>query len=355
MTTNSPTHIGLDDRIVEATTGTLDLFSIHLGRELGLYRAATDGVTYKDLARLAGIDARYAREWLEHQAVAGFVDVDDEALPWDQRMYRLNDAQVAVFVTGDHPSHVSPLADMITGIGGVMDKVAAAYRTGEGVPYAEYGPVFRSGQANVNRPAFEHDLVEQWIKPAVPEVARRLADGGRIADVGCGVGWSTIALGAGFPDADVIGYDSDLGSIEDAQRLAIQENSGVHFRAVDASALIDDGPFDLIVILEALHDIAQPVRVLEAARQALSPGGALVIADEAVGDRFTINEGELDQLFYGWSVVHCLPAAMAETPSAAIGTVIRPDHVRTLSEQAGFANFEKTDIDGGFFHVYVLS
>ncbi len=344
----------LDERIIDATTGALELFSIHIGRTLGLYEAARGGVTVDGLAHAAGIDKRYAREWLEQQAVAGFINVDDDTVSAGERVYSLDDEQAATLVDGDDLAHVSPLADMVAGVGGVLGKVTEAYRSGEGVPYSEYGPVFRAGQANVNRPAFLHELVPSWVIPAVPDIADRLTNGGKVADLGCGVGWSTIALTAGFPRAEVVGYDSDVASIDDAIALAESRGVDVAFKAADASELVEEGPFDLIVILEALHDMSQPAVVLEAARNALTPEGAVLIADEAVMDAFTTAEAGLDAMFYGWSVAHCLPAAMAEKPSAAIGTVIRPDYVKALSEQAGFASFHQTDIDGGFFHIYVL-
>jgi 2-polyprenyl-3-methyl-5-hydroxy-6-metoxy-1,4-benzoquinol methylase len=353
MTTTGQTT-SLDDRIIGATTGALELFSIHLGRQLGLYEAVKEGVTVDGLATSAAIYPRYAREWLEQQAVAGFVNVDDETASWDRRVYSLDDSQVATFLEADDLAHVSPLADMIVGVGGVIGKVADAFRSGAGVPYAEYGPIFRDGQANINRPAFRHELVPNWVIPAVPDIADRLSRGGKVADLGCGVGWSTIALTAGFPTADVVGYDSDVASIEDAVALATSRGVEVAFKAANASALVDDGPFDLIVILEALHDMSQPGLVLEATRRALAPGGAVLVADEAVGDTFSTTDGELDPMFYGWSVVHCLPAAMAESPSAAIGTVIRPSYIEAFADEAGFDSFEKTDIDGGFFHIYVL-
>lgn len=354
MTTAPPIDTSLDDRIIDAATAALEMFSIHIGRSLDLYRVVRDGATVAQLAARAEVDERYAREWLEQQAVAGFINVDDESASWDRRVYSMDPGQSAALIEAEDPMHVSPLADMVAGVGGVLGKVVDAFRSGEGVPYAEYGPVFRAGQANINRPAFLGDLVPNWITPAVPDIAARLATGGKVADLGCGVGWSTIGLTGGFPNADVVGYDSDSASIDDAVALARSRGVDVAFKAADASTLENDGPFDLVVLLEALHDMSQPGAVLEAVRRSLSPDGALVIADEAVGDAFSTTEGDLDPMFYGWSVSHCLPAAMAETPSAAIGTVLRPSHVRALAEDAGFSSFEKTDIDAGFFHIYVL-
>jgi 2-polyprenyl-3-methyl-5-hydroxy-6-metoxy-1,4-benzoquinol methylase len=337
---------------VSAATAALELLSIHLGRRLGLYQAVTVPRTPGELAAAAGIHERYAREWLEQQAVAGLVDVAAPSPKWDERSYVLTDHHTAVLIDPEHPAHVAPLADMFAGIAGVLDDVAAAYRTGGGVPYAEYGTIFRNGQAGINRPAFTHDLVS-WLQ-AVPDVAARLAEGGKLADLGCGAGWSTIALATALPHTEVIGYDSDPASIADAAANAAERGVDVAFELADASALEAHGPFDLVVILEALHDMARPAEVLAAARRALASDGAVLVADEKVADEFTSQGDELERMMYGWSIVHCLPAALAESPSAAIGTVIRPAMVEALAAEAGFSAVHVSDIDAGFFRLYGL-
>lgn len=344
--------IGLDERLVEAAIGTLELFSIHLGRRLGLYTALDRPTTASELSSVTGVDLRYAREWLEQQAVAGFITTDPRIAEWDQRSFWLSEDQAATFVVADNPAHVSPLADMVVGVSSVIDQLADAYLTGAGVPFADYGRWLRDGQAGINRPAFTHDLVDSWVG-AVPDVVERLEGGGRIVDLGCGAGWSTIALAKRFPGAEVVGVDSDRASIADAIDNGAAHGSSARFVAVDAGAQ-SNGDADLVVILEALHDMAQPVEVLRAARSNLAPGGALLVADEKVQEAFTAPGDELERMMYGWSVVHCLPAALAEEPSAAIGTVIRPDLVDSLAREAGFTSVERSDIDAGFFNLYVL-
>src|SRR5690606_20974636 len=108
-------------------------------------------------------------------------------------------------------------------------------------------------------------------------------------------------------------------------------------------------PFDLVLVLEALHDMAHPADALRAMRQALAPGGAVLIADEKVADRFHAPGDEIERLMYGWSIVHCLPVAMSESPSEAIGTVIRSEAVRELARAAGFARVDVLPVNAGFF------
>src|SRR5918996_4240519 len=145
----------LDEKLLEATVGTLEIFGIHLGQKLGLYAAISEAgsVTVADLARAAGIHERYAREWLEQQAVSGYLTVTGESPRASDRSYGMSDEQATVLLRVDDPAHVSPLASLAVGISRVLDRVADAYRSGDGVPYREYGEEFRAGQGGINRPA----------------------------------------------------------------------------------------------------------------------------------------------------------------------------------------------------------
>ena len=354
MTTEPTEPVALEDQLVEKAIGALELFSIHIGRELKLYETLSTPNTFSQLAESAGVSARYAREWLEQQAVSGLVEVENPDADAEERIYWLAPDKREVLIEPDSPIQVGPLADMVVGVGLVIDRVVAAYQSGGGVPYAEYGRVFREGQASINRPAFKHDLVQSWIAQSIPETHETLQSGGRVGDIGCGAGWSTIALGRAYPKAQVIGFDPDVASIEDARTNAASEIVEVDFRAADGSALVEEGPFDLVVILEALHDMSNPVEVLTNVRSALAPGGALLVADELVADHFHANGDELERMMYGWSVVHCLPASMVEPGSAAIGTVLRKPMLEELARSAGFGSVVTPDVDGGFFRIYVL-
>lgn len=248
---------------------------------------------------------------------------------------------------------------MVVGVAGALDDVVEAYRTGGGVPYVRYGPDFRHGQGGINRPAFTSDLVKSWL-PAVAGVAEKLGAGGRLVDVGTGHGWSAIAVKSTWPTADVIGLDTDTASVADARAHAARAGVDVRFVVPGADGDGDGDlaglePVDVVLILEALHDMADPLGVLAAARSALAPGGLVVIADEAVAETFTAPGDDLERMMYGWSVTHCLPASMAEAPSAALGTVLRAGTVAELAGQAGFASCEVVDVDAGFFRLYRLA
>jgi 2-polyprenyl-3-methyl-5-hydroxy-6-metoxy-1,4-benzoquinol methylase len=345
----------LDARVLEATIGALEVFGIYLGDRLGLYAALREAgpLAPAALAARAGIHPRYAREWLEQQAVAGILAVVDAAAGPDARRYQLPDAHAGVLVDPTDPAHLAPLARMIAGIGRALEEVVAAYRSGGGVPYARYGADFRHGQGGINRPAFTSALVEQWL-PAMDGVAERLAAGGRLADLGSGHGWSAIAAARRWPAAEVWGLDNDPASIEEARAHAAAAGAKVRFECADAAALASHGPFDAVLLLEVLHDLARPLDALCAARRALAADGALLVADELVAPAFTAPGDTLERMMYGWSITHCLPTQMVEQPSAALGTVLREDTVRALAAEADFTRVRVLDVDGGFFRLYEL-
>lgn len=350
------TEEALTARLLQGATHALELYGIFLGKELGLYDLLRSGakVTASELAAAAGIDGRYTREWLEQQAVAGLLLVEDPAAAAESRRYWLPAEHVNVLAEDDHPAHLAPLAQMVAGIGGALDRVVAAYRTGAGVAYPEFGAAFRRGQSGINRPAFLNDLVHAWI-PAMPDVHAALSTSAtRIADMGCGAGWSTIAMARAYPSAEVIGFDADEASINDARQNATVRGVSARFAVRDAAAVVSEGPFDLVLVLEALHDMSRPREVLQAVRQVLAPAGSVLIADEKVADHFHAPADDLERLMYGWSIVHCLPVSRAEQPSAAIGTVIRPETVRSLAGEAGFTQVDVLPVDGGFFRLYRL-
>ncbi|HZO60160.1 MAG TPA: class I SAM-dependent methyltransferase [Solirubrobacterales bacterium] len=349
----------LAERLFGATLGALELFSVYLGAELGLYRvlAAKGPLTATELAERAGIALRYAREWLEQQAVAGLLDVEGLDEGAEARRYVLSADHARVLVDADDPAHVAPFAHMLAGIGGVIAQVADAYRSGAGVAYAAYGTAFRHGQGHINRPAFSGELPAEWLA-AMPDIVARLEgpQHARVADVGCGQGFSTVAIAKAFLGAQVDGFDIDPASIADAERHAAEAglDGRVRFVCADAAELATHGAYDLILILEALHDMARPLAALRAARAALAAHGAALVVDERVADEFTAPGDEVERMMFGWSVTHCLPTQLTEQPSAALGTAMRADTVRQLAAEAGYGDVSVLPVENEFFRLYRL-
>lgn len=348
----------LVERLFEATIGALEMFSVHIGWRLGLYRELADGgpATPVELARRAGLDERYVREWLEQQAVAGLLEVDDAATP-QERVFHLPPEHAEVLADAENLAYLAPLAPILTGIGGALPDVVSAFRTGEGVPFARYGADLREGQGAINRPAFMHEL-PGWLE-GIPGIGGALREGRplRVADLGCGQAHSTAAIARAFPATQAFGFDTDAASVEDARATAA--SAGVGDRAVfaqgDASGIGETGPYDLVCILEALHDMARPVETLAAARAALAPGGGVLVADERVAEEFAAPGDPTERMMFGWSVTHCLPASREEQPSEALGTVLRADVLRALARRAGFAEVQVLDGGNDFLRLYWLT
>ncbi len=340
----------LAERLFSAAVASFDLAGVYLGTRLGWYASLDDDgpATPDELAERTGTDARYAREWLEQQAVAGILDVDDE------HRFSLPEGHAAVLVDRLDLNHVAPVARMVVAAFGRLPDVAEAYRTGAGVGWESYGADMREGQADFNRPAFTHLLGNEWIPGAHDVHARLQAGGARMADIGCGEGWSTIALAKAYPNASFVGVDIDAPSLEAARRHAGEAGVGdrVEFRLADAAGL--EGPFDAALIIEAVHDMANPVPVLRAVRQALAEDGSLIVVDEKVAEAFTAPGDDVERFMYGWSITTCLPDGRSRQPSVATGTVMRPDTLRGYAREAGFRSVEILPIENDFFRFYQL-
>lgn len=361
MTAVEQRRDALVERIFNATVEAMDIASIHLGDRIGYYRALAQlgSATPDQLANHVGANERYTREWLEQQAVTGILDVADTGDAATRR-YILPDGHVEALTDQESLSYVAPFPRMLVGSLSVMPQLIEAYRNGGGVPYADFGKDIREGIADGNRPMFLHLLASEWI-PAMPDIQARLMDPtrpARVADVGCGSGWSSIAFAKGFPAIHVDGIDIDTGSIADAKVNAA--NAGVSdrvtFHAGDAGHPDFAGKYDLACAFECIHDMANPVAALTAMRNLVEPGGTVFIADEHVADSFTAPGDVTERLMYGFSVLHCLTVGMAEEEtSAETGTVIRADTMRAFANEAGFQSVDVLPIENDLWRFYRLT
>lgn len=348
----------LVERLNAASLATLELASVHVGNRLGLYRAlAADGdATARELAARTGTAERYVREWLEQQAVAGFLTAHQPDASAEARRYGLPAAHRPVFVDEEDLRHLAPLATLAIGVLGPINAVLDAYRTGAGVPYDAYGADTREGIAAINRPGFVNQLAG-WLS-SIPEVDTRLRTPppARVADLACGTGWSSVAIARAYPDVHVDAIDADPESVEAARHTVAATGLGdrVHPKRRDASDPELTGRYDLVTIFEALHDMNHPVQALRAARAMLAEHGTVVISDERVAERFAAPGDELERSHYGWSVLHCLPVGMMDPDSAGTGAVMRPATVRAYAMQAGFGQVRVLPIEHESWRFYRL-
>jgi SAM-dependent methyltransferase len=350
----------LGDRIFEGTITTMEMLTVALGIELGLYDAITQAqpMSASQLAERAGISERYAREWLEQQAVAGILLAEDGARDGARRHYRIDPAHAEVLTDTESPYYAAGGTLILAGIARVMPQLGDAFRAGRGIPYSDFGTEIRRGIEAFNRPAFLHELGSEWL-PSVPDVHERLSTSprSRVLDLGCGSGTSSIEMARAYPHAEVVGIDLDHASVL-AARAAAQEAGladRVTFHLGDAADEQIEGGFDLVTIFEALHDMGDPAGALRTARRLVGEGGSVLVADERVADAFTAPGDELERLNYGYSVLHCLPATMAEEPVEANGTVLRAGTVRRWAAEAGFGRVEELPIDFPFWRFYRMA
>ena len=328
---------------------------------LGYYAAlaAAGPASAPELATRTGTAERYAREWLEQQAVAGFLTVDDPALPPDQRRFALPVGHDEVLADPESPNYLGAQARCLVGLVRPTDALLAAFRSGGGVPYAEYGADLREGLADSGRVMYLTQLGSAWL-PAVPDLDARLrsAPPARVADIGCGAGWSSIAIARAYPTVRVDGFDLDPASVELARRnvaaAGLAQRVGIQCRDAGDPALA--GRYDLVTAFVCLHDMADPVAVLRTMRVLAGDGGMVLVADPHVGERFLDpgNDGAVERFMYGASLMHCLPVGMAAQPSVGTGTVMRPEVLRGYAREAGFGDVEILPIDDPYTAFYRL-
>lgn len=347
------------EKFLESMSGTFNIFTIYIGDRLGLYRALVDSgpSTAEELAAQTSTHSRYIREWLEQQTIAGILEVENESSTANERRYFLPPGHIEPLIDCDSLNYMAPLAQLVVGAVSPLSSLLNVYRNGGGIPFSDYGTDLREGQAAINCPAFTHQLAYEWL-PSVPDLHARLHSDppARIADIGCGYGWSSIGMAQGYPNVFVDGFDLDEPSIERARENAKINGVAdrINFQVRDASELAISGKYDLVTAFECVHDMSDPVSVLRTMRSLKKENGTVLIVDERVGDTFSKNGSGIDWMMYGWSVLHCLPVGMADHPSAGTGTVMRPDILRQYAQEAGFKSVEILPIDNYFFRFYRL-
>ncbi|MCP3973031.1 MAG: class I SAM-dependent methyltransferase [bacterium] len=347
----------LVERISGSVLGALDVYAVYVGDRLGYYDILSEEgpLTSGQLATRASTTERYAREWLEQQTVTGIVLMAEDADEAGHRKFGLPPGHAEALTDRLSLNYIAPFARMISAAGMKLSAIVAAHRTGHGVPWDDFGDDMREAQGDMNRPFFENLLAEEWFG-SVPELHERLVAGGRVADIGCGHGWSAIGLAKGYPNATIDGYDLDGPSVESARRHA--ENAGVGeravFHAMDAGDPSVVGDYDIVTAFECIHDMGDPVSALATMRRLAGDSGIVVVMDEKVSEAFSPDGDEVEQLMYGFSNFICLPDGLSHKGSVGTGTVMRPDTLREYAREAGFADLEVLPIDTELWRFYKL-
>jgi 2-polyprenyl-3-methyl-5-hydroxy-6-metoxy-1,4-benzoquinol methylase len=340
-----------------AALGAMELANVELGIRLGLYEAleGAGAVTAAELAEKAGIAPRYAREWLEQQSVAGVVQVDDPAKAPDDRRFELPNAHAHVLLDDDSEACMKPCAATVPWLAKAIDIMVEEFRQGTGAAFGLFD--LHDVQAAFTRPVFVNHLTQNWL-PGLPDIQAKLDAGApvRIAEVGCGEGLAALRIASVSPNVEVDGYDIDDASIAAAQQAAaaagVADRARFHVR--DAADPSIDGAYDLVLAIEMLHDVPDPVGILRTMRSLAGPDGAVLVVDERTEEEFTVPANESERFFYSFSTLHCLAVSM-QNDGAGTGTVIRPATVRAYANDAGFATVEALAVEHPQFVLYRLS
>lgn len=309
-----------------------------LGDRLGLYRAMADGrrMTADDLARATALRPRYAQEWLAAQAASGFVDhhADDDT-------YSLSPEAATVFTDESSPAFMGGGYEVLSSMFFDLDKVERAFRDGTGLGWHEHHACLYRGTERFFRAGYNAHLAGEWI-PALEGVERRLRRGGRVADVGCGHGASTVVMARAYPESSFVGYDYHAPSIEIARRRA--KDAGVEdrvrFEVAGAKTYPADG-FDLVTFFDCLHDMGDPVGAARHVRESLADGGTWMVVEPFAGDTVADNLNPVGRIFYSASTMVCTPCSLAQEVGLGLGAQAGERRLRGVAEEAGFTHWRR--------------
>jgi SAM-dependent methyltransferase len=322
----------------------------YIGDQLGIYKAMADSVpvTAGELAERTGLNERYLREWLGSMTAAEYVEHDSE-----DDTYLLPPEHALPLADEEFPFFTGGFLQMVVPTVTVAPKVAEAFRNGGGVTQDQYLPDMYEAIERGTAPWYKHHLVPTWI-PAMPEVQRRLEDGGTACDVGCGGGLAAITIAKAFPQAKVFGYDIHPESVERARRNAHEAGVGdrVTFE-VGGEESLPAGEFDFVTTFDVVHDSVDPVGLMTKIRESLTDGGTYLCLEMNASGDVDENINPLGRLLYSVSTLYCMTTSLARD-GAGIGACMGQHKAEELAEEAGYGHFRKLPIEDPFSVLYEI-
>ncbi|WP_030987146.1 class I SAM-dependent methyltransferase [Streptomyces sp. NRRL S-1813] len=320
------------EKVITDTGAAVAGLCTSLGDRLGLYTAMAGAgpLTSAQLAARTGLVERYVREWLAAQVAGEYISYAPGT-----DTYLLPDEHAAVLAAPDLPTYAAGFSTLLQAIYATEDTLMEAFRTGEGVGWEEHSPALFAGSAKFFRPGYAASLVPEWLT-ALDGVVEKLERGARVADVGCGYGYSTALMAQAFPRSHFDGFDFHGPSVEAARGLVAEQ--GLDDRVSFEVATAQDFPgedFDLITFFDCLHDIGDPGGALHHAEQALADGGTCMVVEPNASANAQENANPIGRALTAASVAVCLPSALAQHGPQALGNHAGEEAMRQIADEAG--------------------
>lgn len=304
------------------------------GDKLGLFRALRDlgPTTPGDLAKRTNTHERYVREWLSAMAAGGYVSYEGTS-----EEFSLSEEQALALIDADLPGAFLLAQATVKS----EPRITEVFRTGQGVGWHEHDPGLFEGTERFFRPSYAVNLVPTWI-PALEGVQAKLEKGGRVADVGCGHGSSTVLMAKAFPASRFVGFDYHDRSIAWAREAAKREGVGDRVRFEVASAKDYPGAdYDLVAFFDSLHDMGDPVGIGRHVRRSLGPDGTWLLVEPFAYDRLEENLNPVGRMYYAASTMLCTPNSLAQEVGAALGAQAGEARLKRVATEAGFTRFRR--------------
>ena len=311
---------------------------VNVGRKLGLYRAMADlgACTSTALAEKTGIRERYVREWLANQAAGGYVAYDPS-----KQTYTLPAAQALVLANEQSPIFMASAFEVAASFWLDEDQIVETFRSGEGLGWHAHHHRLFCGTESFFRTGYRAHLVSEWL-PALDGVVDRLKRGGRVADIGCGHGASTILMAQAFPKSRFFGLDYHDASIATARQRAAEQGlaDNISFEVKSASEF-DGRDFDLACFMDSLHDLGDPVGALAHCHKALKPDGKVLLVEPYAGDALEENLNPVGRMFYAASAMACTPNSLSQEVGLGLGVQAGEERLRKVAREAGFSKLRR--------------
>lgn len=320
--------------VLQDLGGAFSVPLVQIGERLGIYQALQEHgpATPGALATATGLDERYLREWLSAQAASNYVSFDEAT-----GSFSMSPEQEFVFANPGSPFYLAPAFGAAAAFQGNLEQVTDAFRTGEGVGWGDQTQCLSCAVARFFRPGYRNHLVQAWL-PALDGIVEKLEAGAEVADVGCGHGISTLIMAEAFGNSNFHGFDFHAPSIDDARNHAADHmTKNLDFHVQEAKEL--PGSYDLITMFDCLHDMGDPAGAMTTIRQALKPGGKVMIVEPMAGDTLSENLNPVGRMYYCASTMVCVPTSLAQETGAALGAQAGEKRLRDLIVgEAGFSS-----------------